>query len=99
MLADCFGARGLRRRALERLLGENLGAGLTDLLLDLVRDAGSLREDVNLFRDVRVRLHGRGRHRLFKSRRGRAGRCLETVKYLETLGDRSDAVGQRKLEV
>ena len=87
MLADCSGARGLRRRALERLLGENLGAGLTDLLLDLVRDARSLREDVNLLCDVRVGLHGRGRHRLFKSRREALMRCFETVKSLETLGD------------
>ena len=47
-------ARALRRGALDGLLVEDARAGLTDLLLDLVRDARLLQQHVNSLRDVLV---------------------------------------------
>ena len=40
--------------ALDRLLVENSQAGLTDLLLDLVRDAGTLQQHMNTLGGVLV---------------------------------------------
>ena len=51
-------AAGLGCGPLDRLLVENTAAVLTDLLLDLVRDAGTLQQHMNTLRNVLVDLGG-----------------------------------------
>jgi hypothetical protein len=90
----------LSRGAPDRLLVEDSAAGRTDLLLHLVRDAGSLQEHVDTLGNVLVNLDGLlCGHLALRVRRRSVVVCLQRVKILQRFADQSDDGGEGKLQV